>query len=495
MRLRSTALAVVPNPAFSAFLRAFPRYANSRLLNGLRSAEYGRLDSQGHVYLDYTGAGLHAESHLRKHLELIREGVFGNPHSESLASRLSTGYVERARAAVLRYFGASPGEYLAIFTANASGALKLVGESYPFGPGTACLLASDNHNSVNGIREFARAKSAPIVYAPLEARDLRLDRERLIPLLRGRAGSGGLFAYPAQSNFSGVQHPLDLIAEAHASGWDVLLDAAAFVSTNRLDLGRVKPDFVAISFYKMFGYPTGIGCLLMRRTMFAKLKRPWFGGGTVRIASVGADGHHLADDATAFEDGTLNYVSTPAVEIGLNHLSSVGIDAIHERVRALTAWLLERLVQLRHDNGRPCVRIHGPADMTERGGTVAFNILDSGGAPFDIGKVEELAVGAGISLRTGCFCNPGVGETAFGLDPAAIAEYFRAGSSMDFDELRGRIRNDLGIEAGAVRVSLGIASNFEDVFHLLEFIRSFRGRSVEEIGRARVRSLREGRPS
>ncbi len=494
MRVRNAAAAADLDSAFSAFLRAFPRYANTTALDDLRSVEYGRLDRLGHVYLDYAGAGLHAESHPRKHVELIQKGVFGNPHSENLASRASTGLMERARAAVLRFLNASPDEYFAIFTANASGALKLAGESYPFGVGNQYLLTVDNHNSVNGIREFARAKGARISYAPLNPRDLRVDRARLGKLLagpRGRAKPEGLFAYPAQSNFSGVQHPLELIEEAHASGWDVLLDAAAFVATNRLDVSRWKPDFVTISFYKMFGYPTGVGCLLMRRTMFAKLRRPWFGGGTVRIASVGADGHRLTADATAYEDGTLNYLSAPAVEIGLNHLSSIGIETIHERVRSLTGWLLERLRSLHHPNGRPCVRIHGPLDMRERGGTVAFNILDAAGAPFDIGRVEELAVQAGISLRTGCFCNPGAGEVAFGLDPATIADYFLGESPKDFDELRARIRGDHGIEVGAVRVSLGLASNFQDLLRLLQFIRSLRGPNVTEIGRAPSRATRE----
>jgi selenocysteine lyase/cysteine desulfurase len=403
--------------------------------------------------------------------------------------------VERARAAVLRFFNASPDEYFAIFTPNASGALKLAGESYPFGPGTPYLLAADNHNSVNGVREFARTKGARIVYAPLNPRDLRLDRTRLGELLAGTRGRGeapGLFAYPAQSNFSGVQHPLELIEEARGHGWDVLLDAAAFVGSNRLDLARWRPDLVAISFYKMFGYPTGIGCLLMRRTMFAKLKRPWFGGGTVRIASVGADGHHLTADASAYEDGTSNYLTAPAVEIGLRYLSSIGIDAIHERVRALTGWLLERLSHVRHANGSPCARIYGPVDIRERGGTVALNILDVAGAPFDIGKVEELAVRAGISLRTGCFCNPGAGEAAFGLDPAMIASNFHKEPPMEFDELRARIRGDHGTEVGAVRVSLGLASNFQDVLRLVQFIQSFRDGNAREVGRAPSRANGEG---
>ncbi len=497
MRVRNTVAATDLDSAFSAFLRAFPKYANTSLLDDLRSTEYSRLDRQGHVYLDYTGAGLHAESHLRKHVEMIQEGVFGNPHSENLAAHMSTERVERAREAVLRFLNASPEEYLAIFTSNASGALKLVGESYPFGPDSRYLLTVDNHNSVNGIREFARAKEAPIAYAPLNPGDLRIDRARLGALLQSarRPRSGGLFAYPAQSNFSGVQHPLELVEEAHASGWDVLLDAAAFVATNRLDLDRWKPDLVAISFYKMFGYPTGIGCLLMRRRMFAKLRRPWFGGGTVRIASVRADRHRLAADARAYEDGTVNYLGAPAVEIGLNRLSSIGIDTIHERVRCLTGWLLEQMTHLRHANGRPCVRIHGPADLRERGGTVAFNLLDVNGASFDIAWVEELANRAGISLRTGCFCNPGAGEVAFGLESEDIADYFREESPPDFDELRVRLRGDHGIEVGAVRVSLGLASNFQDLLRLLRFLRSFRDRTATEAGAAVVTNRAPGVPA
>src|SRR4029453_17195741 len=108
------------------------------------------------------------------------------------------------------------------------------------------------------------------------------------------APHASLFAFPAQSNFSGVKHPLALIDQAHAAGWDVLLDAAAFVPTNRLDLSAVHPDFVAISFYKMFGYPTGVGCLIVRRLALQKLQRPWYAGGTVNFATVQGRVHVLA---------------------------------------------------------------------------------------------------------------------------------------------------------------------------------------------------------
>src|SRR6187401_2513630 len=113
--------------AFAAFQQAYPAYRATGKLDELRATEYARLDRQGHVYLDYTGGGLYAESQLRRHMALLHDGVFGNPHSKNLTSLAMTERVERARAAVLRYFNASPDEYEAIFTPNATGALRLVG--------------------------------------------------------------------------------------------------------------------------------------------------------------------------------------------------------------------------------------------------------------------------------------------------------------------------------------------------------------------------------
>jgi molybdenum cofactor sulfurtransferase len=480
--------------AYSAFLRAYPPYAGTRSLDVLRASEYGRLDRQGHVYLDYTGGGLYAETQIRRHLELLEGEVFGNPHSNNPTSLATTERVERARACVLDYFNASPDEYFAIFTPNASGALRLAGESYPFGQESRYLLTYDNHNSVNGIREFARARGAATTYLPVTLPEMRIDRRRLAAHLAGaRPGGNNLFAYPAQSNFTGVQHPLEFVDEAHAAGWDVLLDAAAFVPTNRLDLGRWKPDMVSLSFYKMFGYPTGVGCLLLARPVFEKLRRPWFSGGTIQIASVQGDRHYLARDAAAFEDGTVDYLSLPAVEIGLRHLSATGLDLIHERVRCLTGWLLESLGGLVHGNGAPLVRVHGPDSLERRGGTIAFNFVDPHGESFDILRIQELANEAGISLRTGCFCNPGAGEVAFGLTQPQIAEFFRSEEGMSFQELRSRIRKAYGKEIGAVRISVGLATNFADVMRFIGFARGFLDTAAATMGPA-AKAGGEGAP-
>jgi len=469
--------------AEQAFRQAYPAFENTSSMDALRAREYARLDHLGHVYLDYTGGGLYAESQLREHFELLRRNVFGNPHSLNPTSRAMTELVERARTSVLDFFQASPDEYAVIFTSNASHALKLVGEAYPFQPGGQFLLLFDNHNSVNGIREFARARGASFTYLPVMAPELRVEEALLLSFLeQGTNGAHRLFAYPAQSNFTGVQHSLNWIEEAQAREWDVLLDGAAFVPTNRLDLSRWHPDFVPLSFYKLFGYPTGVGCLLARKAALAKLHRPWFAGGTVWGISVQGDGYVMLSGGDGFEDGTLNYLNLPAVEIGLKHLAAIGMETIHERVRCLTGWLLDTLLSLRHSNGTPLAEVYGPHNTDRRGGTIALNFFDPHGSMIDERVVDRRASEIRLSLRTGCFCNPGAGEAAFNLSKETLRkvfheeprntlpQLFKGEGGMSWDQFLA----DLGMQSGgAVRVSLGLVTNFADVYRLVQFARTF----------------------
>ncbi len=439
-------------------------------LDELRRSEYARLDAGGHVYLDYTGAGLYAESQLADHLELLRANVFGNPHSVSPASAAMTALVERAREAVLAFFGADPDEYVAVFTPNATGALRLVGEAYPFRRGDRFLLTFDNHNSVNGIREFARARGAETTYVPSEAPDLRVDEELLRRYLTEVAGEHhNLFAYPAQSNFSGVQHPLEWIEQAQRQGWDVILDAAAFVPTNRLDLSRWHPDFVCLSFYKMFGWPSGVGALIARREALATLERPWFSGGTIVAAFVQRDWYQSAPGAAHFEDGTVNFLNLPAVEIGVRFLERIGIEAVHARVEMLAGRLLDVLASLRHPRGEPAATVYGPPDLDLRGGTIAFNFLHPDGRIVDERYVDRVAQRHSISLRTGCFCNPGAGEVAFTISRETLVggEF---GEGMTLDDYVAEIGLPSG---GAIRASLGIASNSADIERFAAFAAEF----------------------
>lgn len=461
----------MPTNEFETFLQKYPAYKETAAIDELRKKDYARLDEGEHVYLDYTGGGIYAESQIQKHQQLLRENVFGNPHSSNPTSLAATCLVEGTREYILKFFNADPDEYLAIFTSNASGALKLVGESYPF-PNGRYLLTFDNHNSVNGIREFAHARGAEVTYIPVILPDMQLDAAQLdLELARPSKSGYNLFAFPAQSNFSSVKHPLEWIEKAHAQGWDVLLDAAAYVPTNRLDLSKVKPDFVPISFYKIFGYPTGLGALLARKSALAKLHRPWFAGGTITVASVQGDKYYLADGAPAFEDGTLDYLNIPALEIGLRHIESIGYDVISERVKTLTGWMLERLTAMKHSTGEPLVRLFGPNSTEGRGGAVTVNFYDKNGRAFDHRFIESEANKVNISLRTGCFCNPGAGEIALGISRVELDVCFTRPDHQDvmsIDEFRKCID---GKSSGAVRISVGMVTNFNDVQALLTFAR------------------------
>jgi selenocysteine lyase/cysteine desulfurase len=506
-----------PRSEPAGFLSACPGYRSTSLLDRLRATEYSYLDADGHVYLDYTGAGLPAQAQLAAHAERIRGGCFGNPHSENPASAASTELIEQARLAVLAYFNAPPQEYAAIFTPNATGACRLVGEAYPFGPRTRLVLTFDNHNSVNGIREFARARGAVTQYVPFCSPELRVDddaiRQALTRPRPGPAGATwraarcgvapwagrgshvrrqrspaaervrdadrpvaalpvaaaprrGLLAYPAQSNFSGVQHPLSWIETAHEHGYDVLLDAAAYVPSNRLDLSVVKPDFVAVSWYKVCGYPTGVGCLIARRAALRRLRRPWFAGGSVSMASVQVGWHMPAAEEAGFEDGTVSFLQIPDLEAGLSWVNGIGIELIHQRVMCLTGWLLGRLAALRHGNGEPIARIYGPASTRDRGGTVAFNLLDPRGRVVDERAVARATAAAGISIRTGCFCNPGASEGALQVTKADWRTALR-GRARTMDEYVGLLGLPSG---GALRASVGLASTVGDVERFLAFV-------------------------
>ncbi|MFC3572312.1 aminotransferase class V-fold PLP-dependent enzyme [Streptomyces yaanensis] len=441
----------------------------------LRAREFGYLDAEGHTYLDHTGAGLPPRSLVTASAARITGGLFGNPHSESPASRASGLLLAEAREAVLRHFRADPAEYVVIFTPNATGALRLVGEAYPFERRGRLVMSLDNHNSVNGLREYARARGASTAYVPVSGPALRLDERRLEAALTargpgprlGRGRSRGLLAYPAQSNFTGVRHSLEWLARAQERGYDVLLDAAAFVPTSALDLSRFHPDFTVVSWYKVFGHPTGVGSLIARREALARLRRPWFSGGTIYAAGAQAQWHVLASDEAAFEDGTVNFLSIPDVTAGLAWIERIGVDHVHDHVAALTDRLLGGLAELRHSDGSPLVRVYGPgAGEPDRGGTVALNVLGADGRVVDDRIITRDSAAHGISLRTGCFCNPGAGEAAFALPLSRL----RAVARRRLGSLEEYLEHLHLPSAGAIRVSLGLSSHPKDVDTFLRFV-------------------------
>ena len=448
--------------------------------DALRTVEFSRLDEQGMAYLDYAASALYGASQVADYARRLDRGVFGNPHSEHAPSRASGRDLERARAAALDFFDADPAVYELCFTANTSAALKLVAESYRFSPGRGLILSADNHNSVNGMREYARAAAAPVHILPLDD-EMRLDSagERMGQSAM-RMGTG-LLAFPVQSNFSGVRYDLGLVRTAQDLGFDVLLDAAAVGAAGGVSLRDHPADFLAFSFYKLFGLPTGMGALIAKRTALAKLRRPWFAGGTVDFVSVEHDRHQLTRGHAGFEDGTPDFLNVGAVVNGFDFLAEVDRREMAARLHGLTAYFLERARSLHHRDGSPLVRLYGPQDMMDRGGTVAFNLLARTGAAVPFATVERRAHATGVAIRGGCFCNPGAAEAAFGFAHLGVI------ACLD------RLRNDFSVPAfqaclgpehavGALRISVGLPTNIRDLDRALALMASFADNDLTPAG-------------
>src|SRR5688500_15716336 len=204
----------------------------ARAVTALRAREFSRLDDAGITYLDYAGAALYPASLVRRDAKLMATAILGNPHSESGPSLASTSAMETARSLTLKFLDADPAQYDVVFTANASGAIRVVAEAFPFTAASRLVLTADNHNSVNGLRLPARRARATVEYVGLDA-DMRICDAS--PALRP-VTAPSLFAFPAQSNFSGIRHPLEWIGNAQRRGYRVLLDAAAFAPTASLSL-------------------------------------------------------------------------------------------------------------------------------------------------------------------------------------------------------------------------------------------------------------------
>ncbi|KAH9039867.1 methyltransferase type 11 [Lactarius pseudohatsudake] len=461
--------------AYARFLHDYPQYASSWHVDALRRSEYSRLGPD-ETYVDYMGGAIYPTSLISVHAEFLQSAVLGNTHSESSSSKLSAALAATARTAVLTFFNAPSGSTV-VFTANASAALKLVGEAFPFTPGSAFLLPEDAHNSVHGIREFARSKGAPIVYLPSPPRGGVRVREAfaLIDEHQPSSGTPALFAYTGQSNITNSKPPLAVLAHASMRGFTTLLDAAALAPTTPIDLTNTPVDAVAVSFYKMFGFPTGIGALILAPGVGAWLreKRPWFAGGTVDVVQVPglAVGRTAAIDE-AFEDGTLNYTLLPAVTTGLRLLGAY-LPALPTRIAALSASCTRTLEDIRWPrSGSPAVRVLSrvpgappePGDTAQgAGGVVSCLMLDENGDPVPLSRVAAHAAANGIALRTGCMCNPG-GAAAM-LSLSSLMSVLGTSGSNHTPTLQA-LEEAAGRELGVVRISFGLASCWADVWRV-----------------------------
>ncbi|GAY42414.1 hypothetical protein CUMW_066650 [Citrus unshiu] len=489
------------------FLKEFGEdygYPNGpKSIDQIRATEFKRLEN-GTVYLDHAGATLYSELQMEAIFRDFTTNVYGNPHSQSDISSATCDIVRAAREQVLDYFNASMKDYKCIFTSGATAALKLVGEAFPWSHQSSYMYTMENHNSVLGIREYALSQGAAAFAIDVEeAVDndglseslVTSTKISLLPIQRRKGASFperdpagdayNLFAFPSECNFSGSRFNLDLInimkknperileiSPFSKGRWMVLIDAAKGCVTQPPDLSKYPVDFVVMSFYKIFGYPTGLGALIMRNDAAKLLKNTYFSGGTVAASIADIDFVKRRQGVEElFEDGTASFLSIASIRHGFNLINSLTVPAICRHIASLGMYVRKVLLSLRHENGADVCTIYGTytseVSYHDTGSMVSFNLKRPDGSWFGYREVEKLASLSGIQLRTGCFCNPGACAKYLGLSHSDLLSNIEAGHVCwdDNDIIHGK-------PTGAIRVSFGYMSTFEDAKKFIDFIRN-----------------------
>ncbi|KAM6453415.1 molybdenum cofactor sulfurase isoform 2-T2 [Liasis olivaceus] len=453
-------------------------------LQGLCQREFARLGEI--IYLDHAGAALYPESLLKAFTDDLSTNVYGNPHSQNISSKLTYDTIEHIRFRILKHFNTAVEDYTVIFTSGSTASFKLIAEAFPWmpetleEPGSRFCYLTDNHTSVVGMRVITTAKN--VLFVPVKPKDML--SANVVEAKDNNFTTPHLFCYPAQSNFSGTKYPLAWIEEIQCGKrcpiqvqgkWFVLLDAASYVCTSPLDLSIHQADFISLSFYKIFGFPTGLGALLVKNEIASCLRKTYFGGGTAAAYLAEEDFYSPRQSvAERFEDGTVSFLDIIALKHGFDALEKLtgGMENIKQHTFALAHHTYTVLSTLKYDNGAPLVHIYSDTDFSSsdsQGPIINFNVLDENGDIIGYSQVDKLAGLYNIHMRTGCFCNIGACQQHLGISHDDIKKNLQAGHVCgdDVDVIKGH-------PTGSVRISFGYMSTFEDAQAFLKFIISIR---------------------
>ncbi|RVD85877.1 uncharacterized protein DFL_004181 [Arthrobotrys flagrans] len=457
--------------------RLYPDASYNAQVEEFREQEYPQLN--GITYLDHAATTLYSSSLIDAVSSDLKKTLFGNPHSLSPSSLETTRRIQDTRVRVLQLFNADPEHFDVVFCGNTTAAIKLVAHAFAarpnnVGSGFQYKVHEDSHTSLVGIRQMATDSQA-------------LSSYQMDAFVSSKGTDEfGLMAYPAQSNMTGQRYPLSWAGTLRQNrpGWYTLLDAAGLVTTSPLDLSNVStaPDFVALSFYKIFGYPD-LGGLIVRKASSSILQsRKYFGGGTVSFVMNLFD--HPSNDLPHavrksgdpheyLEDGTVPFHSIIALDHAIsNHSRLYGnFKKISQHTQALGTLVFKSLKARKHVNGASIVDIYTdnhPSHLTSQGATFAFNLRKSDGSLVGFNDVLKLASVRDIHLRTGGLCNPGGVMKWMDLSAQEMRKNFAEGKRCgdEWDLMNGK-------PTGAVRVSLGAMSTLDDVARFISFIDEF----------------------
>lgn len=335
-------------------------------------------------------------------------------------SEEATAKMEKARVKVARFIHARQSKQV-IFTRNTTESINLVAYSWGntnISTGDLIVLTElEHHSNLVPWQLLAQRTGARLEFVPVsEDGLLRLDiYEELLQR------QPKLVAFAHMSNVLGTISPAQqMIAQAHAVGATVLLDAAQSVPHLPVDVQALDVDFLCFSSHKMLG-PTGIGVLYGKRNLLEAMP-PFMGGGDM-IRKVGLRESTWNELPWKFEAGTPAIAEAIGLGAAVDYLNELGMENVLRHEQEITAYAMEQLRAV------PGLTIYGP-EATQRGGVVSFTLGDI--HPHDLASILDQE--EGVAIRAGHHCAQPLIER-FGQSAMARASFYVYTIPEDIDVL------------------------------------------------------------
>lgn len=333
-------------------------------------------------------------------------------------SQQATDAFEQARKKMQRLIHAAH-DHEVIFTRGTTESINLL--AYSFGaafvrPGDEILISGmEHHSNIVPWQMLCERSGAQLRVVPVLGNG-ELDMEAFGRLLSEKTR---LVALVYISNALGTLNPVEeIIAQAHALGVPVMLDAAQAVPHMPLDVQALDCDFLLFSAHKMFG-PTGMGILYGKEQWLEKMP-PYMGGGemieTVRFEKTTYNGLPFK-----FEAGTPNIAGAIGMGAAADFIQRVGYGLIQAQEQDLLDYGTETLGRI------PGLRIIGTAPR--KASVISF--LVEGVHPFDGGTILDHL---GIAVRTGHHCTQPLMEH-FGIPGTMRASFAFYNTRAEIDRL------------------------------------------------------------
>jgi selenocysteine lyase/cysteine desulfurase len=370
-------------------------------------------------------------------------------------SQLSTFIYEDARRRTMNFVGADPQYHTCIFGKNTTEAINKLAHRFPFTPERNIVLTSGMEHHSNDLPWRSVAQVIHIQLSP----DGRLDEDDFDRQIQHYGERVALVAITGASNVTGYLNPIHRLAKkAHNIGAMILADCAQLAPHRNVNMLSITDpshlDYVAISAHKLYA-PFGTGALIGLRSTFEQGDPDQTGGGTVEIVTL--DDVVWADPPEREEAGSPNTIGAVALAAAIHQLEHIGMENVAAHEAELTAYALEKLVQV------PAIVIFGDPDprrAADRLGVIPFQL--EGYSHFLVSAI--LGYEFGIGVRSGCFCAHPYILHLLGLT------YNQAQ-----DVRRRMLAGDRTEMPGMVRISFGLYNTKADVDELIDALHRISG--------------------